>query len=680
MILVGELSLWVALLMAAWAATVSFAGGTLARRDLVASGERAIYATLAVVVLASVGLWTALFSHDFSIKYVASFTSANLPKAYLFTAFWAGQAGSLLFWCLILAIYSALAIYTNKTRNRALMPYVSGTLALVLIFFLATMCFGANPYERLDWIPPDGRGMNPQLQNPGMAIHPPNLYLGYVGTTIPFAFAIAALITRRLDTEWLAAVRRWALVAWFFNTTGILLGMWWAYVELGWGGYWAWDPVENASLLPWLVNTAFLHSIMVQEKRGMLRKWNVTLVVSTLLLSIFGTFITRSGIISSVHSFAQSPVGNWFAGFLIIGIVASAYLVTTRLKDMEAEAELESMVSREAAFLYNNLILVGIAFSVLWGTVFPIITEAVRGEKITVGPPFFNAVNIPLGLLLLLLTGIGPLIAWRRASVSNLQRQFAAPILAGITAPFILLILGMRDVAAIIAYSFAAFVAMTLTQEFYKGVGARRRMYSEGVLTAFNRLVARNRRRYGGYIVHMGIVVIFAAFAGLAFRTEHDLTFKAGEAHELTDPWGQRWRFVSQGVSTYNVLNREVTAIALDVSRDGKPAGVMTSEKRQHVDSRGAPTFEPSTEVGIRSSFREDVYIVLAGVQGDESAELRVTFNPLVRWVWLGGILMVIGGLIVMWPQARRRGVQGGYAARMEPRPSSEPERELVGA
>jgi cytochrome c-type biogenesis protein CcmF len=679
-ILVGELSLWVALLMAAWAATVSFAGGTLGRRDLVASGERAIYATLAMVVLASLGLWTAIFSHDFSVKYVASFTSANLPKAYLFTSFWAGQAGSLLFWCLILAMYSAVAIYTNKTRNRALMPYVSGTVALVLIFFLATMCFGANPYERLDWIPPDGRGMNPQLQNPGMAIHPPNLYLGYVGTTIPFAFAIAALITRRLDAEWLAAVRRWALLAWFFNTTGILLGMWWAYVELGWGGYWAWDPVENASLLPWLVNTAFLHSIMVQEKRGMLRKWNVTLVVSTFLLAIFGTFITRSGIISSVHSFAQSPVGNWFAGFLLVAIIVTAYLVTTRLKDMEAEAELESMVSREAAFLYNNLILVGIAFSVLWGTLFPIITEAVRGEKITVGPPFFNAVNIPLGLLLLLLTGIGPLIAWRRASISNLQRQFAAPILAGITTPFILLILGMRDVAALIAYSFASFVAMTLTQEFYKGIGARRRMYREGVVTAFTRLVARNRRRYGGYIVHMGVVVIFAAFAGLAFKKEYDLTFKDGEAHELTDPWGQRWRFVSQGVSTFSVLNREVTAIVLDVSRDGKPAGVITSEKRQHVDSRGAPTFEPSTEVGIRGSFREDVYVVLAGVRGDESAELRVTFNPLVRWVWLGGILMAIGGLIVMWPQARRRRVQGGYAAKMEPRPSTETERELVEA
>jgi cytochrome c-type biogenesis protein CcmF len=677
-ILVGELSLWVALLMAAWAATVSFAGGSMGRRDLVASGERAIYATLAMVVVASLGLWTAIFTHDFSFKYVASFTSANLPKAYLFTSFWAGQAGSLLFWCLILAIYSAIAVWTNRTRNRALMPYVSGTVALVLIFFLATMCLGANPYERLDWIPPDGRGMNPQLQNPGMAIHPPNLYLGYVGTTIPFAFAIAALLTRKLDAEWLAAVRKWALLAWFFNTTGILLGMWWAYVELGWGGYWAWDPVENASLLPWLVNTAFLHSIMVQEKRGMLRKWNVTLVVSTFLLAIFGTFITRSGIISSVHSFAQSPVGKWFAVFLVLAIVATAYLVTTRLKDLEAKAELESMVSREAAFLYNNLILVGIAFSVLWGTLFPIITEAVRGEKITVGPPFFNAVNIPLGLLLLLLTGIGPLIAWRRASVANLQRQFLGPVIALITAPFILLLFGMRDVTAIIAYSFAAFVSMTVTQEFYKGIGARRRMYGETILSGFTRLIARNRRRYGGYIVHMGVVVIFCAFAGLAFKKEYDLTFQPGDKRDLVDPWGYKWSFVSQGVSQYNVLNREVTAVALDLSRDGQPAGVMTSEKRQHVDSRGAPTFEPSTEVGIKSSFKEDVYIVLAGVRGDGSAEIRVTFNPLVRWVWLGGVLMAIGGLIVMWPQARKRRVQGGYAATMEPREPDEAPRELV--
>ncbi len=679
MILIGELSLWVALLMATWAATVSFAGGALKRRDLTLSGERAIYVTLAMVVLASAGLWTALFTHDFSIKYVASFSSANLPKVYTFTAFWAGQAGSMLFWCLILAIYSSLAVYQNRARNRALMPYVSGTLACVMIFFLATMCLGANPFERLDWIPPDGRGMNPQLQNPGMAIHPPNLYLGYVGTTIPFAFAIAALITRRLDAEWLTAIRKWTLISWFFNTTGIVLGMWWAYVELGWGGYWAWDPVENASLLPWLVNTAFLHSIMVQEKRGMLRKWNVTLVVSTFLLSIFGTFITRSGIISSVHSFAQSPVGNWFAAFLILSIAITAYLVTTRLKDLEARATLESMVSREAAFLYNNVVLVGIAFSVLWGTLFPIITEAVRGEKITVGPPFFNAVNIPLGLTLLLLTGIGPLIAWRRASIANLQRQFASPVTAGIAVGVLLVVAGMREVTAVIAYVFAAFVAMTVTQEFYKGVGARHRMYGEGLVRAFSRLISRNRRRYGGYIVHMGVVVIFAAFAGLAFKKEFDVTLKDGDSKELVDPYGHRWKFVSQGLSEYDLLNRHVVALALDLSRDGKPSGVLTTEKRQHVDSRGAPTFEPSTEVGIRSSWKQDVYVVLAGVREDQSAEIRVTFNPLVRWVWLGGGLMALGGLIVMWPQAERKRAQSGYSVAMPPVEVPEIERVLAG-
>jgi len=632
-----------------------------------------------MVVLASAGLWTALFTHDFSIKYVASFSSANLPKIYTFTAFWAGQSGSLLFWALILASYSAIAVWNNRARNRVLMPYVSGTLAIVMIFFLATLCLGSNPFERLDWIPPDGRGMNPQLQNPGMAIHPPNLYLGYVGTTIPFAFAIAALITRRLDAEWLAAIRRWTLISWFFNTTGIFLGMWWAYVELGWGGYWAWDPVENASLLPWLVNTAFLHSIMVQEKRGMLRKWNVTLVVSTFLLSIFGTFITRSGIISSVHSFAQSPVGNWFAGFLIVSIIATAYLVTTRLRDLEAKASLESMISREAAFLYNNVVLVGIAFSVLWGTLFPIITEAVRGEKITVGPPFFNAVNIPLGLTLLLLTGIGPLIAWRRASVANLQRQFAGPVIAALTTGFVLLLFGMREFAAIIAYVFGAFVAMAVIQEFYKGVGARHRMYGEGYVAAFARLVARNRRRYGGYIVHMGVVVVFAAFAGLAFKKEFDVTLKSGDTKELVDPFGHKWRFVSQGLSQYNLLNRQVTALALQLTRDGKPAGVLTTEKRQHVDSRGAPTFEPSTEVGIRESWRQDVYVVLAGVREDSAAEIRVSFNPVVRWVWLGGGLMAIGGLIVMWPQAERKRPQSGYAVEMPPIETLAPERELAG-
>jgi cytochrome c-type biogenesis protein CcmF len=666
-ILVGELSLWIALLMATWSATVSYAGGLGRRADLVQSGERAAYAAFGFTLLASIGLWTALFTRDFSLAYVASQISANMPNVYVFTAFWSGQAGSMLFWTLILAFYSALAVWSNRASNRELMPFVTGTLAAVLVFFLATTALKANPYTRLDWLPMDGRGMNPQLQNPGMTIHPPNLYLGYVATAIPFAFAIAALVTRRLDAGWLAAVRRWALVSWFFLTVGIVLGMWWAYVELGWSGYWAWDPVENASFLPWLTGTAFLHSIMVQEKRGMLRKWNVVLVVTTFLLSILGTFITRSGIIESVHSFAQSAVGAWFATFFAIAAGLTIYLVATRLKDLEARAELESMVSREAAFLYNNLLFVGIAFSVLWGVFFPILSEWVRGTKITVGPPFFNAVNIPLGLLLLALTGIGPLIAWRKASVSNLRRQFLTPLISGIVVALVLLAAGMRSPHAVITYLLATFVAATIVQEFAKGIGARRSIHGESFPRAFVRLVGRNRRRYGGYIVHAGIVLLFAAFAGLAFKKDYDVSLTAGQAFEVTDPVGARWRFVSQGVSTSKSLNRLITAVSLETWRDGKRLGFIKTEKRQYFDSQDRPTFEPSTEVGIRSDAKLDTYIVLAGVR-DEAAELRISFNPLVVWVWIGGALMAIGGLIVMWPQADKGSArQRGYTTELRP-------------
>jgi cytochrome c-type biogenesis protein CcmF len=668
MILVGELALWVALLMAAWCATVSFAGGKLGRADLIASGERAAYATVVLVILSSIGLWTAILTHDFSLKYVASFTSSNLPTVYLIAAFWGGQAGSLLFWTLILAVFTAIAVFSNRARNRALMPYVTGTLGVLLLFFLATLCFASSPYERLDWIPAEGRGMNPQLQNPGMAIHPPNLYLGFVATHIPFAFVIAALITRQLDSEWLAAVRRWALLSWLFLTVGIVLGMWWAYVELGWGGYWAWDPVENSSLLPWLTQTAFLHSVMIQEKRGMLRKWNVTLVAATFLLAILGTFITRSGVISSVHAFATSDIGTWFLVFLVGAIAISAWLVTTRLRDLEAKAHLESMISREAAFLYNNVALVGIAFSVLWGTLFPILSEAVKGEKITVGQPFFNAVNIPLGLFLLALTGIGPLIAWRRASVANLRRQFAVPLATGGAAGALLLALGMRDGYALVAYVLAFFVTGTIVQEFARGTRARRSMYGESAPSAFVRLVARNRRRYGGYIVHAGIVLMFAAFAGMAFRKVYgDVRLGPGETFRASDSYGREWTFTNQGISEFKALNRLVAGVSLAATMDGQPQGLLKSEKRQHVDSRGNPTFEPSTEVGIRTTAKQDVYVVLAGIVGDNVASLSITFNPLVVWVWVGGGLMAIGGLIVMWPQADKRRAQSGYIAMLRP-------------
>ena len=668
MILVGELALWVALLMAAWCATVSFAGGKLGRADLVISGERAAYATAVLVVIASIGLWTAILTHDFSLKYVASFTSSNLPTVYLIAAFWGGQAGSLLFWALILAVFTAIAVFSNRDRNRVLMPYVTGTLGVLLLFFLATICFASSPYERLDWVPAEGRGMNPQLQNPGMAIHPPNLYFGFVSTHIPFAFVVAALITRRLDSEWLAAVRRWALLSWVFLTIGIVLGMWWAYVELGWGGYWAWDPVENSSLLPWLTQTAFLHSVMIQEKRGMLRKWNVTLVAATFLLAILGTFITRSGVIASVHSFATSRIGTWFLVFLIVATAITAWLVTTRLRDLEAKAHLESMVSREAAFLYNNVALVGIAFSVLWGTLFPILSEAVKGEKITVGQPFFNAVNIPLGLFLLALTGIGPLIAWRRASVANLKRQFAVPVASGVAAGALLFALGMRDGYALVAYTLSAFVTGTIVQEFARGTRARRSMYGEGAARAFIRLIGRNRRRYGGYIVHAGIVMMFAAFAGMAFRGVHgDVRLGPGETFSATDPYGRAWTFTNQGISEFNALNRRVAGVTLATTIDGQPGPLLSSEKRQHVDSRGNPTFEPSTEVGIHSTAKQDVYLVLAGIIGDNVASLSITFNPLVVWVWIGGALMALGGLIVMWPQVEARRAQSGYIAVLRP-------------
>jgi cytochrome c-type biogenesis protein CcmF len=404
---------------------------------------------------------------------------------------------------------------------------------------------------------------------------------------------------------------------------------------------------------------------MIQEKRGMLRKWNVVLVVGTFLLSILGTFITRSGIIQSVHSFAQSNIGSWFAWFLVLAFGVTVWLVSIRLKDLESKAELEAMISREAAFLYNNLVLVGIAFSVLWGTLFPILSEAVRGTKITVGESFFNAVNVPLGLLLLALTGIGPLIAWRRASMANIQRQFAFPAFLGLLVAAVLFTLGIRKLSPLMAWGLSGFVSGTILQEFYKGIGARMRMHGENVLFAFVNLVARNRRRYGGYIVHAGIVLLFAAFAGMAFKQEHDVTFADGDTFKTKDPFGREWTFTSEGISNFNALNRKVVAVSLRPTLNGVPQPLLTSEKRQHFDSRGNPTFQEATEVGIMTMGRQDVYLVLAGTIGDR-AEVRINFNPLVAWVWIGGILMAVGGLIVMWPQEERQR-QGGYRTELQP-------------
>jgi cytochrome c-type biogenesis protein CcmF len=681
MTILGQLALWMALLVGAWGTFVGFYGGLTRRYELIASARRATYVLCGLAMVASAGLLVAIFKHDFNVAYVASYTSRDLPTVYLLSAFYGGQSGSLLFWLLVLTIFAALAQWLTSRKYDHLLPYVAGVTSAVTLFFVATMLFAANPFARLAFTPADGQGLNPQLQNPGMVVHPPMLYLGYISITIPFAFAVAALLSRRLDTGWLHAIRKWTIVSWLFLSIGITLGMWWAYVELGWGGYWAWDPVENASFLPWLTMTAFLHSVMIQEKRGMLKKWNMVLISLSFFLSIFGTFITRSGIISSVHSVAQSSVGYYFLGGLIFLVIAVAWLLYTRLPMLESESHLESMVSREASFLFNNLILVGIAFSVLWGTMFPVISEIVRGSQVTVGPPFFNQVNIPLGLALLALTGIGPLIAWRKASVGNLRRQFAVPVVLGGIAAAVLTAIGMGHFYSILTISLAVFVTATILQEFVRGVGARHRLHDENVLQALVRLVGRNRRRYGGYVVHLGIVTYFVAFTGQAFKVDREASLKPGESVEVASPWGHTYTFTHIGVSQYDQLNRLVSAASVEVTKDGERIGVMSSEKRQHftcaVPTRPCPeqmrqkSFEPSTEAGIRSDLQEDIYIVYAGsVEGTEEAVYRFTLNPLVWWLWYGGFVLVVGGVITLWPgttiRASRQGdLQGGYAAQI---------------
>jgi cytochrome c-type biogenesis protein CcmF len=669
MTILGNLALWVAYLLGIWGALTGFLGGAKGRPDLQRSARNAVFAMCAALITAVFALEWALFHHDFNVEYVAAYTSRNLPIFYTWSALYAGQKGSLLFWATVLSLFGSLAQIFTARRHRVYLPYVAGVVSVVAAFFITVMLFAANPFGRLPYTPLDGTGLNPQLQNPGMVFHPPMLYLGYISMTIPFAFAIAALATKDLSSDWLVAIRKWTLVSWLFLSIGLVLGMWWAYVELGWGGYWAWDPVENAALLPWLTMTAFLHSVMIQEKRGMLKKWNLALVIGSWLLSIMGTFITRSGVISSVHSFTESPVGYYFAFFLIFAAIASFTLYTRRLPLLTAEARLESMVSREASFLFNNLLFVGIAFSVLWGTLFPILSEAVQGTKITVGPPFFNQVNIPLGLALLALTGVGPLIAWRRASVRNLQRQFAVPVTVGVFTGLALLVSGMRDFYAIMAMALGGFVMGTVVQEFARGTRARHRQYSESYPLAFVRLVGRNRRRYGGYVVHTGMVVLFVAFAGMAFKRETEATLRPGESASIKSPFGWTYSFTHLGISQYDQLNRQVTAATIEVRRNGKRLGLLTTEKRQHVDALGRPTFQPSTEVGIRSDLREDLYVVLGGVvNGTEQAVFRFTINPLVWWVWYGGMIVALGGLLVMWPGGGSPAVkrsQPGYAVRL---------------
>jgi cytochrome c-type biogenesis protein CcmF len=538
------------------------------------------------------------------------------------------------------------------------MPYVVGTLSAVLAFFLVVILTASNPFQLMEFAPADGRGLNPQLQNYWMTIHPPTLYLGFTAFTIPFAFAVSALLSGRLDTRWITTTRRWTLTAWFFLTNGIIFGMMWAYVELGWGGYWFWDPVENASLLPWLTGTAYLHSVMIQEKRGMLKMWNVLLIMGTFLLSIFATFLTRSGLIESVHSFAQNlTISYIFLAFLTVLVIVSAALVWWRRDSFAPEGRLESTISREAAFLLNNLVFVAAMLSVLWGTIFPLVSEGFTGQKITLGPPFFNRVNLPLGLLLLALLGVGPVIAWRKATARNLQRNFTIPVSIGVLTGVVLWVAGARNGYALLTFALGAFVMATIVIEFWKGTRARASIEGEGVAPAFIHLVGRNRRRYGGYIVHAGLVVMFMGFAGSAWDVEKQVAMSPGESLQMKSPFGHTYTLTYQAMSSYPATNMTKVIATVDVAKNGRPVGVLTAEKRSYRQRE-----EVVSEVGIRRAWNEDLYLILAGVddinavvQGTNPrpiATFRVLINPLVPWIWTGGLIMAIGTLIALWPGA----------------------------
>ena len=483
MTLLGELALWAALPVAGWGALVGFVGARRTEGDLVLSAENSVHALLLLLALASAGVMAAFLGDRFEYWYVASYSNADLETFYKVTGLWAGQRGSLLYWALLLAAFSSTCVFLNRKRNRELMPYVAATLNAVLLFFIIVLLFAdVNPFERLEFVPADGQGLNPQLQNYWMTIHPPMLYLGFTSFTVPFAFAVAALLSGRLDSRWIRLTRRWVLTSWLFLSVGIILGMRWAYEELGWGGYWFWDPVENASLLPWLTATAFLHSIQIQEKRDMLKVWNMVLVLLTFLLTIFATFLTRSGLIESVHSFAQElRIAYIFLGFMSAVLIACIVLIYRRLPALRSGNDVPSFLSRESAFLFNNLILVGAAFAILWGTIFPLVSEGITGNKVSVGPPFFERVNVPIGIALLLLAGVGPVIAWRRASRRNLRRNFTFPVAVGFTVAVLLWISGARHALALVTWSVCSFVLVVIATEFWKGMRARARHHACGI-------------------------------------------------------------------------------------------------------------------------------------------------------------------------------------------------------
>ncbi len=614
-------------------------------------------AVLSVAVLGSVATFILLYflmTGDYSIQYVAEYTSNDLPIFYKFSAWWAGNAGSILLWAFVLGWYTVVVAFSKKTKE--LTSHASAILLFNSAFFLFTLAFLVNPFAPNPQFKPgmDGLGMNPMLQNPGMVFHPVTLYLGYVGFAVPFAYAMTALITKKADDAWIRVTRRWTIVAWMFLSLGNLWGAQWAYAELGWGGFWGWDPVENASFIPWLTGSAFLHSVMIQERKNMLKVWNVVLIAVTYVLTLFGTFLVRSGVISSVHAFSGGNLGSYFLVFVLVMLCASLILIVDRRKLLQQENNFESFVSKETSFLLNNLVLVGLAFAVFFGTIFPIISEAFTGNKVTVGAPYFNSISAPLGLLLFALMGICPLIAWRRASVKNLRDNFLWPAVAGVVVGIALFIAGIRKPYALLAYAIATFTILTLFLEIFRGMAVRHRLTGESYPLALVRLMVRNRRRHGGYIVHLGLVLMLLGITGSqAYALDVTKTLKAGEQLNIGN-YKVTFNKIDQKKGGPN-NSRDIIYADLSVF-DAKTNAFITTIEPQKVYY--PTTQEPSTEVGLYTTPKEDLYMILAGWENNGAdVTFKVFVNPLVWWLWVGGYVLVFGALFALWPG---RGSQTG--------------------
>jgi cytochrome c-type biogenesis protein CcmF len=659
----GHLILFGALGAAVWAAAASVLAARRKDSRLAASGRRALYSAAGLLFAAVMLLVISLLRRDFSLLYVANYISRSTPIPYTFAALWAGMQGSLLWWTLITSVYATTAIAVQWRKRADLVTVATATLGGIIAFFVAMLAFAANPFAGTSPIPADGAGLNPLLQSPFMTIHPVLLYLGLTGFSVPFAFSIASLVKGRIDGRWFTSTRRWTVLAWSFLTIGIILGAAWAYTELGWGGYWAWDPVENASLLPWLTGTAFLHSVMIQERRGMLKVWNVALVLTTYSLAIFGTFLTRSGIVTSVHTFSESPIGKYFLPFLGVLMLGAFALLGYRTQRLQGDRRIESALSREAMFLFNNMLFVALAFTVLWGTIYPVIVEAFRGAKISVGAPYFNSVATPIGLALLGLAGIGPLVAWRRASAASLRRHFSVPLFAVVATVALLFAAGVGAGASLLAFGLGAFVLTATASEFFRGARAHRvalRAHDEtggarkiGWGRALLRVVSRNRRRYGGYVVHVGVVLLFVGLAGGAFKqtwsgtVAPNQTFKIG-AYSLT----------YRSSRVYATSEKRVNLAVLDVRRGGKPVGTLTPQRNFHLAQQ-----QLQSEVGIRSTPAEDLYVVLTDMDGQRNITVRAWVNPLVEWIWIGGAVMALGMVVILSGKPSRETIPALVAA-----------------